>query len=243
MRSLEDGGPVVVARDGERIGAGPWARWVASAIVPDEGTPRAERGRRLARAGAVSRLVVGEGSIDAHVTGSTGNDYAVRITVTTVPETIWDSTVRAARGRRELEEGAAGVAQSIHLAHLMTTRFGTSLAPVVHDVRRSCTCPDAERSGVCKHVAAVAFVVADAVDGDPSLLLLWRGCRPLSLRHVAADPWEAGPLPEPRPVRALPPGAVLKRLGRSGIRVGSVDLTDALAAAYEAFGTTRSGAA
>jgi hypothetical protein len=36
-------------------------------------------------------------------------------------------------------------------------------------------------------------------------------------------------------VRALPPGAVVKRLGRSGIRVGGRDLAEALEPAYLAF--------
>jgi len=35
----------------------------------------------------------------------------------------------------------------------------------------------------------------------------------------------------------LPVGAVVKRLGRSGIRVGDTDLADALAPAYRAFAT------
>jgi hypothetical protein len=36
---------------------------------------------------------------------------------------------------------------------------------------------------------------------------------------------------------------VLKRLGRSGIRVAGVDLADALAPAYEAFAATRADGA
>jgi hypothetical protein len=90
-------------------------------------------------------------------------------------------------------------------------------------------------------VAAAAFVMADGVDRDPSLYLLWRGCRPVEPRPT--DPWRAGVLPASRPARPLPPGAVLKRLGRSGIRAGGVDLADALAPAYEAFAATRPGAA
>ncbi len=237
-RVLEDGGPVVATADGERIGAGPWARWLASGVVPDEGTPRAERGRRLARAGAVSRVTVQEGSIDACVTGTTGNDYSVTLSAAPVPHERWSATLRVVRGRRELEAGAAGEAQSIHLAHLMATRFATSLAPTVRDVRRRCTCPDADYAGACKHVAAVAFAVADAIDRDPSLFLVWRGCPPLEPSELERAPWQAGALPDPHPVRALPPGAVLKRLGRSGIRAGTVDLTDALGAVYEAFAAT-----
>ena len=101
--------------------------------------------------------------------------------------------------------------------------------------------PDDEPLGACKHVAALAFAVADAIDRDPSLFLLWRGCR--AVDPTPTDPWQAAALPEPRPLRALPNGAVLRRLGRSGIRVGGVDLADALGRAYDAFAATRPGGA
>ena len=236
-RLLEDGGPLSVASPQERIGAGPWARWLASGAVPDESTPRAERGRRLAREGAVSDVNVSEGRITARVTGSTGNEYAVSIAADPVSPTAWAAAARAARGRVPLETAAAGEAQSVQLAHLLETRFGARLAPSPKELRRSCTCPDDEASGACKHVAALAFAVADEVDRDPSLFLLWRGCE--LVEPAPTDPWQAGALPEARPVRALPTAAVLRRLGRSGIRAGGVDLADALERAYEAFAATR----
>ena len=43
---LAGGGPLTVESLDVRIGAGPWARWLATAAVPDESTHRAERGRR-----------------------------------------------------------------------------------------------------------------------------------------------------------------------------------------------------
>ena len=233
---------IVLTGDGrDRIGTGPWARWLATAAVPDESTPRAERGRRLARDGAVSAVTVSEGSIAARVTGSTGNTYDVTIAAAPLAAEAWTAATRAARGQPGLEDAAAGAVQSVHLAHLVETRLGQRFAPSARDVRRSCTCPDSEPAGACKHVAAAAFVVAHAVDRDPSLFLLWRGCCPVEPRP--ADPWRAGALPQPRPPRPLPPGAVLKRLGASGIRAGGVDLADALAPAYEAFAATGPGAA
>ena len=49
------------------------------------------------------------------------------------------------------------------------------------------------------------------------------------------EAWEAGALPEPRQLRPLPLGAVLKRLGPSGLKVGGDDLADVLERAYEEF--------
>ena len=240
---VEEGRPLAVSDVGDRIGAGPWARWLASAVVPDESSARAERGRALARAGAVDQVELAAGIIAARVTGSTGNVYTVSIEAPTLPPRAWQEAARAARGRPGLAASVEGRTQSVHLAHLLSTDHDATLAPSARSVRRSCTCPDADFSGACKHVAATAFAVADAVDRDPALFLRWRGCEPVAApASRRTDRWEAGPLPEPHPVRALPPGAVLKRLGRSGIRVGGVDLAEALAPAYEAFAATHSDA-
>jgi len=236
QRVLENGLPLFVPGDDDRIGAGPWARWVASAVVSDESSPRAERGRELARIGAVSGVTVTEGSVAGSVASSSGGSYEVRLDAQLVPRHVWTQIVADARRNPTLAGGVEGTAQSVHLAHRLETRHDEPLVPISRRIRRSCTCPDAERSPVCKHAAALAFVLADAIDDDPSLLLLWRGCPPARApvsRDV--DPWASAPLPLPRLPRALPAGAVVQRLGRSGIRVGDDDLADALAPAYRAF--------
>jgi len=233
---LNDGGPVAVESAGGPIGSGPWARLVASAIVADESSARAERGRGLASAGLVSHVAVAEGAVRARVRGSSGLDYAVSLESAPLPARAWVEAVRAAHDRRALETGVEGTAQSVHLVHYLETELREPLVPPTRRIRTSCTCPDRERSPVCKHVAAVAFVFADAIDADPSLLLRWRGLEPVAPpASRSGDPWLAGPLPSPRPLRALPPGAVIKRLGRSGIRVGGRDLAEALEPAYRAF--------
>jgi hypothetical protein len=99
-------------------------------------------------------------------------------------------------------------------------------------------------------VAALAFAVADAIDADPSLLLRWRGCiaepEPAGEAAVVSapepavdltddDPWRAGALPAPRPLRPLPVGAVLKRLGPSGMQLRGEDLANVLQRAYASF--------
>jgi SWIM zinc finger len=235
---LADGEPIEVEGDG-RIGHGPWARLVATAIVPDESSARAERGRELARGGAVSGVTVAGGLIRASVVGSSGSEYAVSLDAPRLPATVWTEVVRAARDRRGLEDGVEGAEQSVHLVLHLEAELHEPLVPSTRRIRASCTCPDRERSPVCKHVAAVAYVLAHAIDDDPSLLLRWRGCEPVTPpASRSGDPWLAGELPPPRPRRALPPGAVVKRLGRSGIRVGGRDLAEALEPAYRAFAAT-----
>jgi uncharacterized Zn finger protein len=211
-----------------------------SAVVGDEGSAVAERGRVLARDGAVARLDVSAGTITGVV-----EDCAVTISAARVPPRIWAAMRRYARGKPTLEEAVEGRAQSVHLEHLMNVDWEEPLVPPARALTRACAC-DAEG---CAHVAALAYAVADELDRDPSLLLRFRGCvaeeeaapvdepepAPAPAANFDGDPWEAGPLPPLRDLRPLPAGAVLKRFGPSGVRVGEDDLADVLQRAYESF--------
>ena len=244
MTMLNEGRPVFVAGDDERIGRGAWARWLATSVVRDEGSPRAERGRILARTGHVHSVSVETGEITALVIGSSGAEYRALLRAEPVPPRVWAAVIGSARGRALFEAAAAGRDQSLQLEHVMTVDWEEPLIPPGRSLQRSCTCPDADRNDACKHVIALGYVVADAIDGDPSLLLEWRGC--VSREPAAAtparvpaerdgDPWAAGNLPEVGAPRPLPVGSVLKRLGASGLVVDGADLRDALEPAYAAF--------
>jgi uncharacterized Zn finger protein len=244
MTMVNEGRPVFVAGDDDRIGRGAWARWLATSVVRDEGSPRAERGRILARTGHVHSVSVETGEITALVIGSGGAEYRVHLRAEPVPPRVWAAVIGSARGRALFEPAAAGREQSLQLEHVMTVDWEEPLIPPARSLRRSCTCPDSDRSDACKHVIALGYVVADAIDGDPSLLLEWRGCvsrEPAAATPVRAlaegdgDPWAAGDLPELGAPRPLPVGSVLKRLGESGLVVDGVDLRDALEPAYAAF--------
>jgi uncharacterized Zn finger protein len=226
-----------------RSGNGPWARLLASAVVRDEGSAVAERGRALVREGEVGPVEVSQGTLTATVAGC-----SVAITAKPVPPRIWAAMVRFARGNRPLEEAVQGRAQSVHLEHLMIEDWSEPLVPRPYELGRTCACDG--KGEPCEHVAALAFAVADEIDGDPSLLLRWRGCIAAPELPAAAavvptpeptvdltddDPWSAGDLPEPRPLRPLPVGAVLKRLGPSGLQLRGEDLADVLQRAYASF--------
>lgn len=250
---LNDGRPVHVPPGGDRVGHGPWARWFATAVVPDERSPAAERGRALARGGDVHTVSVTAGLLAAQVVGGDGNEHTVTLAADSLPPRLWAAISRSARGNAQLEAAVDGRAQSVRLEHLMTVDWSEPLVPRAHSIRRACTCADPllrEGAGACHHVAALAYVIANEIDRDPSLLLRWRGCVSTDADGGAApvtgptgavdadagdDPWLAGPLPAPRPVRLLPPGAVLKRLGPSGLRVGGEALEDLLERAYASF--------
>jgi uncharacterized Zn finger protein len=220
----------------ERLGRGPWARLLVSAVLPDEGSSLAERARVLVEDESVRDLAVTTGAVTAHVDGCD-----VTIGAQPVPPRIWTAMTRYARTSTQLEAAVEGRAQSVQLEHLMTTDWEQPLLPRTSALALECTCG---RDGVCEHLAALAYAFAREIDRDPATLLRWRGCEaqeeveaeaPAAPRVVPEDAWEAGPLPEPRPLRPLPTGAVLKRLGPSGLRVGGTDLADVLQAAYASF--------
>ena len=220
------------------IGKGPWARLFATAVVPDESSSLAEQGRRLVE--SVEDLAVTAGTLSASVDGCD-----VAIAAEPVPPRIWAALTRSARNSPQLVAAVEGRAQSVHLEHVMTLDWERPLVPRKRELVRRCSC---DRGGACEHVAALAYAFAEEIDRDPSALLRWRGVGTVEeevpepavvLETVPAEAWEAGSLPEPRPLRPLPVGAVLKRLGQSGLRAGANDLADVLERAYAEFALQR----
>jgi uncharacterized Zn finger protein len=244
---VDDGRPLRLEAE-SRPGKGAWARLVATAVVPDERAPRAQRGLDIARAGMVHSLSVGPGVVGAQVVGSDEVDYEVELHTRPLPPRVWAAATKAPEWRT----AAQGREQSVKLEHELASGWGEPLIPPGRAIRRTCTCPDVDFSGTCKHLAALAFVLAEAVDNDPTLLLRWRGClasdaEPTGTAEVDAadvgagaaddesDPWRGGTVPEIGPARSLPVGAVLKRLGPSGLRLDGVELIELLEPAYTAF--------
>jgi uncharacterized Zn finger protein len=241
---LNDGQPIVVTTPRDRIGHGPWARLFATAVVGSEGSSVAERGRALARAGAVHSVRLERGTLSARVVGDDGRENDVSLRADPVPPRIWSVVAKSARGKERFEAAVAGREQSVHLEHLLAFEWSEPLVP--RAIARTCTCAD-ERA--CEHVAGLAYVIADLIDNDPSLLLRWRGCvegsaepeeaaseeEPEPVIVLNEDDWQPGPFPARRTLRPLPVGAVLTCFGESGLPVGGVDLRDALQRAYASF--------
>ena len=134
---------------------------------------RLDRGRTYARKGQVISLEVIPGLVTADVQGSRARPYRVRIGLPRLSESDW----------RRAEE--AMVSRAAFLARLLAGEMpddieaafadaSAGLFPARHDeLDPQCTCPDWSRP--CKHVAAVYFLLAEAFDDDPFLILTWRG--------------------------------------------------------------------
>ena len=208
---------------------GPWARSFVAAVASRTDCPSDEQLDK------VRDIEVDVGLISAQV-----GECTVTLSAERVPPRIWEAMRRYAQGRGALEEAVAGEHQAVHLEHLMAEDWGEPLVPRASAITRTCTC---DGGGACEHIVALAHQFTVEIDHDPSMLLLWRGCIDNAADvEVAAsapetepevrDPWQGGSLPEAGAVRALPVGAVLQRLGPTGVNVGAEDVAEVLRRAY-----------
>ena len=134
---------------------------------------RLDRGKAYARKGQVISLEIEPGRVTAQVQGSRARPYRVQISLDRLSEADW----------RRAED--AMVSRAAFLARLLAGEMpddieeafadcSSGLFPTEHDeLDTDCSCPDWARP--CKHVAAVYYLLAEAFDDDPFLILAWRG--------------------------------------------------------------------
>ncbi|CAN5870142.1 hypothetical protein BH18ACT11_BH18ACT11_00010 [soil metagenome] len=191
----------------------------------------------------------------AEVQGSRRNPYQVRIDLEPLEDAGWERVIDVLAGRAlfaarllsgEMPEDIED-AFSAAGARLFPERRG--------ELRPDCSCPDPAR--VCKHTAAVHYILAERFDEDPFLLFRLRGraadevLQALRERRgetggpspePAAPPleevldrfWEAGPELDAIRISIKPPPVplpALRRLGRPNFV--TEDLPRLLSPAYE----------
>lgn len=159
-----------------------WGRALLDVLerVGDPG--RIARGRTYARGGRVLALDVTAGRVTADVQGSQIDPFTAVLTLRTLDDahtTELVDTIRSTPGT---------------LAALVSGTVPQTLAPMLlpdggRELDFDCTCPDP--AWPCRHVAALAYVLADHVDQDPTTMLIVRG---LDLDTVLG---EAGDPPDP----------------------------------------------
>lgn len=133
---------------------------------------RLPRGRTYARRGAVAELRVAAGEVTAKVEGSRARPYRVRLRLPAFDEDTWAAVTHALAG--EVRHAAALLdGQMPEGVDEVLAGCGVSLFPSPGELAATCSCPDA--ANPCKHVAAVAYQLAEAFDADPFLLPALRG--------------------------------------------------------------------
>lgn len=147
-----------------------WLDALESRAVHDPN--RLPRGRTYARKGTASGLTVEAGSVRAIVAGSRPEPYEVLLEVRRLRDDEWDcvlDAIVAKAGRAAaLLDGELDPAVVADAAAL-----DVELLPRSGELRTACTCPDWAEP--CKHAAAVCYLMADALDEDPFVLLRLRG--------------------------------------------------------------------
>ena len=212
---------------------------------------RLTRGRAYARRGQVMDLTVTPGEVKAHVQGSRVRPYKVRIGLRAFDKAEWLAVTAEMAANAWYAAKLLAGEMPVDVEELFA-KAGLSLFPGrAGDLSMDCSCPDWEVP--CKHIAAVFYLLAEAFDDDPFLILAWRGrARDELLAAVAGqrtgvvadsaavagladcldDYWTAGPLPA---LSRGDDGPVLARLPKLDVQAGGVPLTDVLEIAYRRY--------
>lgn len=134
---------------------------------------RLQRGRSYARRGQVVSFDLDAGSVTAQVQGSRARPYRVRIGIRAYGKGEWASIEDALAGDAWYTANLLAGQMPEEIEDLFSD-MGTTLFPTTAtDLSMDCSCPD--REVPCKHVAAVFYLLAEAFDEDPFLILQWRG--------------------------------------------------------------------
>ncbi len=150
-----------------------WSKQWMAALNGFGWSNRLERGRAYARKGQVLDFTVTAGVLYARVQGSRVKPYNVAITLTPLDDATWDRVLD------ELGLRAEFTARLLtgEMPHDVESAFGAAGAALLPsrpgDLKAQCSCPDI--ANPCKHIAAVHYIVAEALDADPFLLFAMRG--------------------------------------------------------------------
>ncbi len=185
-----DGGIKARSKRGA-IGEQWWSRRFIGVLESFGMSGRLARGRNYARRGQILAFALATGEVTAQVQGSRPRPYRVRIQVLPLTVAQW----------RHVEQALAS--QALFRAKLLAGEMppeieevfagcGTPLFPrSERDLEMSCSCPD---WGVpCKHLAATCYVLAEAFDDDPFLMLAWRGRKRAQLLDALRRVAESAP--------------------------------------------------
>jgi uncharacterized Zn finger protein len=202
----------------KKFGSTWWGRrWITALERLGGGyASRLGRGRSYARQGRVHDLKVDAGTVVARVTGSRATPYEIELRLAPLDAKTWERAIHAMAAKARF----AAALLAGEMPKEIDEAFGqarTSLFPTRdRDLVTSCTCPD--WANPCKHVAAVHYVLGDALDRNPFLLFELRGRDKETvldgLRRLRASSGTGGR--RPRTEAARPRTLAVARLPREG---------------------------
>jgi uncharacterized Zn finger protein len=147
-----------------------WIEALERVLQGDSG--RLARGRTYARAGRAHDLSIENGRVEAKVTGSRA-PYAIHLELPQLSDSVWQTAIAFMAEKAEF----AALLLNDEMPRQIDAAFQASHASLFPktraDLKTSCDCPD--YGDPCKHIAAVHYVLGDALDRDPFLLFELRG--------------------------------------------------------------------
>jgi uncharacterized Zn finger protein len=170
-RAVENGLKARTSRGA--IGSSWWSRRFLDVLESFAMGGRLDRGRNYARRGQVISLDVRPGVVSALVQGTRTRPYAVSIRLAAFTELVW------AKAEIALSEQALPSAKLLagEVPPELEELFAAAGAPLfprtADELDQRCSCPDGFVP--CKHLAATFYLLAEAFDDDPFLILRWRG--------------------------------------------------------------------
>ncbi|UCG23375.1 MAG: hypothetical protein JSW55_14660 [Chloroflexota bacterium] len=190
-----------------------WAgRWLeAMEQVMDPG--RLQRGRRYARQGQVLELEEGRGQITASVQGSRRTPYRIAIELQPLSDADWARVVAALAERPLFAAQLLAGEMPLEIEEAFTS-VHVSLFPGRLELEQDCNCPD--WAAVCKHLAAVHYILAERFDTDPFLLFRLRGRNQEEILASLGTGVAPETLPEPEYAPAPPLAESLATFWMSG---------------------------
>ena len=170
------------SKSGE-FGTSWWSKkWNDELTARDVGA-RLGRGRSYLRRGQITSVNIREGTVTAHVQGSSNTPYEVRIDVNTLSENKWKKLVSEMFARPV-------IAAKLLTGHMprniekIFKRYDVSLFPKMSgDVKMNCSCYD--WANPCKHLVAIYLLIGEELDRDPFLLFTLRGATRKKILEMA----------------------------------------------------------
>ncbi|GGK21202.1 hypothetical protein GCM10010124_12150 [Pilimelia terevasa] len=152
------------------LGAQWWSRRFVDLLESLCDGGRLARGRAYARQGQVRDFTVGPGLVEGRVQGSRPQPYHVAIRIEAYGDRVW----AALRDALAARAGYRAALLAGEMPHEIVDVFAAAGAPLFPDaLEMACSCPDP--GWPCKHLSAVLYLLAEAFDDDPFLVLAWRG--------------------------------------------------------------------
>lgn len=183
----------------DRFGVTWWGRQWMEALdrLGRSYSNRLPRGRSYARAGRVVGLAIGAGEATAGVVGTRRAPYEVRLELRAFSPQQWEHAIAVLAERARVTVALLRGELPPEIGETLDAA-GSPLFPTdAADLRTTCSCPD--WANPCKHVAAVHYVLAAALDTDPFLIFVLRGLGREALLAAVAEARGMAAPPASRP--------------------------------------------